>query len=97
MKRFLENIQSEIGDKVVQQKSGKKKSISNQSIDINVRPLLYNGHVITTHKELKDLIKIDSFEEVVHGHIRRLREKENETNVPEVDRDPANRIDPKFF
>jgi hypothetical protein len=53
--------------------------------------------VITTHKELKDLIKIDSFEEVVHGHIRRLREKENETNVPEVDRDPANRIDPKFF
>ncbi len=29
MKRFLENIQSEIGEKVVQQKSGKKKSISN--------------------------------------------------------------------
>lgn len=43
------------------------------------------------------MIKLDTFEEVIHGHIKKIRDKENETNVPEVDRDPANKIDPKFF
>lgn len=66
-------------------------------IDMTVTPLKYNGHVVTTHKELQDKIHIDSFEDVIHGHIRKIRERENETNVPEIDRDPANKIDPKFF
>ena len=64
---------------------------------MTVTPLKYNGHVITTHKELQDKIHIDSFEDVIHEKIRKIREKENETNVPEPDRDPANKIDPKFF
>ena len=34
---------------------------------------------------------------MIHGHIRKIRERENKTNVPEIDRDPANKIDPKFF
>ena len=73
------------------------KNESLNEIDFSERPLVYNGHNITTHKELKDLIKLDTFEEVIHGHIKKIRDKENETNVPEVDRDPANKIDPKFF
>jgi hypothetical protein len=35
------------------------------SIDMSVAPLKYNGKVITTHQELKDLISIDSFEDSI--------------------------------
>lgn len=99
MKRFLEKIQSEVGGRQISKPSEdpSKQTSYAEMIDLNVSPLRYNGHVITTHKELRDKISIDGFEEVIHGHIRKIREKENETNVPEIDRDPANKIDPKFF
>lgn len=97
MKRFLAKIQSEIGGSISNTKEKKSNNYLNDNIDYSVSPLMYNGHVVTTHKELKDLIKLDSFEEVIHGHIRAIREKEYSQNVPEVDRDPCNKIDPKFF
>jgi hypothetical protein len=50
---------------------------------------------VTTHKELKDLIKIPSFEEAV-GYVRALRAKENESIVPEADRNPCTKVDPTY-
>lgn len=41
------------------------------------RPLMFNGQVIKSHKELKELIKFDTFDEVIHGKIKKIRDREN--------------------
>ena len=64
-------------------------------VDMSVAPLKYQGQVVTTHKELRDLISIDSFEDAI-GYVRAVRAKENESSVPEVDRNPCTKVDPTF-
>jgi hypothetical protein len=58
---------------------------------------MYNGVVVNSQNELKDLIKFDSFEEVIYGKIAKVRERENVNDIPDADRDPCNKIDPKFY
>lgn len=67
-----------------------------EEVDYTTVPVRYNGQIVSTHKELKDLIQIDSFQDVI-GHIRKIRHVENVLSLPESERDPVNRIDPKFF
>lgn len=104
MKRFLQKIQSEVEGKniTLDEKVATKKKPKSDLLDLNVAPLEYESpdgtrHRVTTHKELQDLIQIESFEDAIHGRIREIRDRENRTDVPEIDRDPVNKIDPKFF
>ena len=57
MKLFLSKIQSEIGPNIPKLKKNTKPQVD--EFDYSTVPLQYNGQAVTTHKELKDLIKID--------------------------------------
>ena len=74
-------------------KTEKKK----EKVEYDHKPLIYEGHHINTLEELRDLVKIWTFEESVQGIVRKIRIKENAQGVPEADRDITNRIDPVFF
>lgn len=96
MKRFLKFMKSEVGDLQSPKKDADRDTLP--EIDYKApKPLTYNGKVVNSQNELKDLIKFDSFEEVIYGKIAKIRERENEYEMPEADRDPANKIDPKFY
>lgn len=64
-----ENVKLTLARKV---RSDKKKEKS----DPDQQPLFYEGQLINTLEELRDLVKIKTFEEAVVGEVRKIRNKE---------------------
>lgn len=68
MKKFIKHMKNEVSD--LQAIPESKDVFQLPEIDYkSQRPLMYNGQVIKSHNELKEMIKFDSFEEVMYGKI----------------------------
>jgi hypothetical protein len=95
----MTRLKEDLGDQTLKVKLVKKLNSEKkkEKHDNNYKPLIYKGHHINTLEELRDLVSIESFEEVVQGIVRKTRIRENVQAVPEADRDITNRVDPTFF
>jgi len=75
----MTKIQDDLGEQNVKLKLTKKlvTDKKKEKNDNDYKPLIYKGHHINTLEELRDLVKIESFEEVIQGIVRKTRIKEN--------------------
>jgi hypothetical protein len=75
----MTKLKEDLGDQNLKVKLVKKPTIDKkkENNDNDYKPLIYKGHHINTLEELRDLVSIESFEEVVQGIVRKTRIKEN--------------------
>jgi hypothetical protein len=75
----MTKLKEDLGDQNLKVKLVKKPTIDKkkEKNDNDYKPLIYKGHHINTLEELRDLVSIESFEEVVQGIVRKTRIKEN--------------------
>ena len=75
----MTKLKEDLGDQNLKVKLVKKLTIDKrkEKNDNDYKPLIYKGHHINTLEELRDLVSIESFEEVVQGIVRKTRIKEN--------------------
>jgi hypothetical protein len=75
----MTKLKEDLGEQNVQVKLVKKLNTDKkkEKNDNDYKPLIYKGHHINTLEELRDLVSIESFEEVVHGIVRKTRIREN--------------------
>ena len=75
----MTRIKEDLGESNVKLKLTKKLKTEKkkEKAEFDHQPLIYEGHHINTLEELRDLVKIKTFEEAVHGIVRKTRVKEN--------------------
>ena len=81
--RFMNKIKEDLGESSIKLKLNKKLKTKSKELNDNAyKPLVYKDfegkdHHVNTLEELRELIKIESFETVVQGIVRKNRIKEN--------------------
>ena len=75
----MTKLKEDLGESSVKLKITKKPQTERkkEKAEQDYKPLIYEGHHINTLEELRDLVKIKTFEEAVQGTLRKTRIKEN--------------------